>query len=264
MKQSYVCAAILLACLATGFWLEFSNIYWDGVQPASCMPDQCFCEELRLNGIRQRSNTWSNLGFIFIGSLILSRALSSQTSKRALPQNTLNSNPILTAAYGLTMVYIGISSGYFHASLTYAGQWLDNMSMYMLMVFIILYNLARSKAMPLKLFGPAYIGAVGAMGVILSLMDPARRIIFAALLALATIMEVKFYLEHRAQAWGRCLAAAVFAIISAYACWWLDIKKIACAPKTWLQGHALWHILGAASAGFLFLYYKSETPPAPR
>jgi hypothetical protein len=37
----------------------------------------------------------------------------------------------------------------------------------------------------------------------------------------------------------------------------LDLNHIVCDPDGLLQGHAVWHILTAASAGLLYLYYRS-------
>ena len=51
-------------------------------------------------------------------------------------------------------------------------------------------------------------------------------------------------------------ALAIFA--AAFASWILDITKTACAPDSIVQGHAIWHLLGAASAYCLYLYFKSE------
>ena len=44
---------------------------WYSLQPATCMPDHCFCEEVKNGLIRQPVNTWSNLAFIFTGILTM-------------------------------------------------------------------------------------------------------------------------------------------------------------------------------------------------
>jgi hypothetical protein len=55
------------------------------------------------------------------------------------------------------------------------------------------------------------------------------------------------------------IQVAALTLIAAFVLWVLDLTKILCAPNSWLQGHALWHVLGALAAGFLYLYYRSET-----
>ena len=42
----------------------------------------------------------------------------------------------------------------------------------------------------------------------------------------------------------------------AFVIWILDFTRTVCAPASWLQGHAVWHILGAAAAWYLFRYYS--------
>jgi dihydroceramidase len=54
-------------------------------------------------------------------------------------------------------------------------------------------------------------------------------------------------------------ALAIFA--AAFVIWIVDITKAACLPNSILQGHAIWHLLGAASAYCLYLYFRSESVP---
>lgn len=56
---------------------------------------------------------------------------------------------------------------------------------------------------------------------------------------------------------GRYLAAAVLVLTAGFAAWTLDITRLVCAPASVLQGHALWHVAGAAAALLLFRYYAS-------
>lgn len=49
---------------------------------------------------------------------------------------------------------------------------------------------------------------------------------------------------------------AVFA--AAFLSWWLDQSLLLCWPTWPLQGHAIWHLLGAAASGLLIVYYARE------
>ena len=51
---------------------------------------------------------------------------------------------------------------------------------------------------------------------------------------------------------------ALTLIVVAFGIWILDITKVLCDPASPIQGHAVWHVLGAAATWFLFLYYRSE------
>ena len=48
----------------------------------------------------------------------------------------------------------------------------------------------------------------------------------------------------------------------AFLIWVVDRQRIACAPQSFVQGHAIWHILGALAAAALFKSYEKETRAA--
>jgi hypothetical protein len=51
-------------------------------------------------------------------------------------------------------------------------------------------------------------------------------------------------------------------MVLAFVIWILDRERVLCAPESLLQGHAVWHILGAIAAVCLFRSYE-EAAPAP-
>jgi hypothetical protein len=55
--------------------------------------------------------------------------------------------------------------------------------------------------------------------------------------------------------------AALLIYLLAQFIWTLDLNHIVCDPNGILQGHAIWHVLTALSAGLLYLYYRSENDP---
>jgi hypothetical protein len=38
----------------------------------------------------------------------------------------------------------------------------------------------------------------------------------------------------------------------------LDVARKFGTPESWIQGHALWHLLTALALGSMYLYYRSE------
>ena len=54
------------------------------------------------------------------------------------------------------------------------------------------------------------------------------------------------------------LVAAIASLVMACSAWILDVSRVVCAPDSWLQGHAMWHVLMAAVIGWMYLYYRSE------
>jgi len=52
--------------------------------------------------------------------------------------------------------------------------------------------------------------------------------------------------------------AAFASLAVGFGIWILDFMREWCASESALQGHAVWHVLSAASAALVYLYYRSE------
>ena len=135
--------------------------------------------------------------------------------------------------------------------------------MNLLATFIIAYALARTTGADrgaIMLYGILNLLLVLAVAALPGL----RRSIFAVLLGIGLLLEMRYVRTGNIPidlAWLK-LALAVMAL--AYAIWILDLNRVACAPGSWIQGHAIWHGLGAVSALLLYRYYRSENLPANR
>jgi hypothetical protein len=175
------------------------------------------------------------------------------TSRRAYP-----------LLYGLTLILLGLGSAFYHASLTFAGQFADLKGMYLLACFILLYNVSRLTALNAKTFVLAYLALNLVLAYVLLEFPALRRYIFGAIVIAALLPEYRVRKQKKPQINGFFLQAAWWTLIVAFIIWTLDIAKILCNPNSWLQGHALWHILGAFAAGLLYLYYRSENAVIPQ
>lgn len=85
-----------------------------------------------------------------------------------------------------------------------------------------------------------------------------RRWLFAVLLLLAILVETIFARPLRPGARFRYYVTGLLAMAAAFGLWILDQNGVLCAPRSLLQGHAVWHVLGAASLWLTFCYYRSE------
>lgn len=246
---------LIVICLAI-YWSQ-QDYAWTGWRPASCMPASCFCEAIQPGAIAQPANTWSGLSFTLVGLFVLGLCRQDQVAdtKRRCP-NLMTRQRSYAVIYGLTLILIGLGTAFYHASLTLAGQFADLMGMYLFATFILLYNLARARPIRKRVFVAAYVISNLVLAGVLLEAPFLRRWIFGGLILAALWLEWRRSTPVHADA--RLLYAALLSLLAGFAAWLVDYTKILCAPTSWLQGHALWHVLGAASGVWLFFYYRSE------
>ncbi len=248
----------LIALASLGFSL--TDVSWAGWRPATCMPDDCFCEAIRPGPIAQPVNAWSNLAFVLVGLLILSARPAAGAQMRA---SLMLSQPAYRIVFGASTVVIGLGSLFYHASLSFAGQWFDVMGMYLLATFMALYGLARIRPLRGPRFALLYVAVNGVLGALLIAVPEVRRQIFAGLILAVIALEGWIALRHRPLMRYGYFGAALVSFAVAYAIWLLDTARALCAPDSLLQGHALWHLLGALAASLIYAYYRSEQTAAP-
>jgi len=235
--------------------IEYS---WTGWRPASCMPDHCFCEAIRPGPVAQPANTWSSFGFALVGMLVMRQ---SAEDVRLLKRNLLTSQRAYPLLFGAALIITGLGSAFYHASLTFVGQFFDVMGMYLIASFIMVHNISRLKALNGKNFVIAYVFINAPLAFLLIKYPALRRYIFGAIIFATLFPEYRLRKTRMLLINNFFLNAAWGTLILAFIIWTLDINKIFCNPNSWLQGHALWHLLGAAAGGFLYLYYRSENVP---
>lgn len=218
---------------------------WSGWQPATCMPGRCFCEAIGDGWIRQPANATSSLAFVVVAIIISIHAIRHNRTAYA-------------AIYVFALLFIGSGSAFYHASLTFVGQFADVFGMYLLGSFILLYPLARRWNLPGLSMAIFYVELNGGLVYVLLYYPGARRYLFAALIIPALVLEMKQRIPsvQRNVKWLR-LSAALMTI--GFAIWSLDITHIVCAPASVWQGHAAWHILGALAALALYAYYSNAS-----
>ena len=251
-------------------------------RPATCMPDACFCEAIGSGFIRQPIDTWSNLAFVLVGLLILEDVLRPSSAR----SNLLAQRRVYGIIYAVAALLIGLGSWFYHASLTFVGQWFDVMGMYLLGTFMVLYTIARLRPLSGRAFTLSYVLFNVALGFSLIVVPELRRYLFGILLVVTIVLEVVIRYRSRGlpvsgatrrRAAGRSrkrsdytdrlkpqlqnsyFIAALLIYVLAQIIWTLDLNHIVCDPVSVLQGHAVWHVLTALSAGLLYLYYRSET-----
>lgn len=259
---------IVIAAVAAAVGMIASVSSWVGWQGATCAPDHCFCEEIRPEGVAQPSNAWSSLGFVLVGLVVLSLPRRwNGWERRARPQGqgagTTRLEGPYAATYGLALVVLGTGSMFYHASLTFLGQTVDLAGMYLLVSFLILYRLAgRGVIGPWRFVG-LYAGVNLALLALVVELPGLRRYVFVAMLGVALIIDRGALWAWEGNSGNRpLLRGALVTLVIGAAAWVLDERRILCSPPSALQGHALWHLLGATAAALAYFDSRSEGTPA--
>jgi len=204
-----------------------------------------FCEASLCGWIRQPANTWSNLGFLIAGGLILFRA--RREDARHL------------RGLGYIAIATGIGSAFFHASETLFGRFLDWAGMYLGASYMLSVNLRRwllwSRRRIQVVFWASFL-------LLMALMVPPAHRHPSVYYILETsfccvILEVLLFVKHRRTTSYPWLIGYWLTFLLAYGLWQLDVRRILCDPDNhWISGHAAWHLLDALALYFLFRFYQ--------
>lgn len=222
-----------------------------------------FCESARDQLVRQPANTLSNTGFVLAGLLIAWQV------GRQPPGGVLTR--ARGTAYAVLVVLLGPGSAAMHASQTAIGGHLDTTSMYLIASFAASYALSRY----LGLGGAAFGALFGALLLACELIDiagwsmpvvmSAGNLVFAFLLLVALALEAALSRRPGMAMEPRWGLAGLGAMLVAFVIW-NGAKQGTpfCHPGSLLQGHAVWHLLGAVAAYCLYRLYASERDSSRR
>jgi hypothetical protein len=241
---------LIVAAAALLIILRGQPSVWNSMQPATCLPDRCFCEVAHDQLVRQPANALSGLSFVGIGLFALIRRRRKHVhtlvdSNRPDPTEYL----LATAA-----VILGIGTVFYHASLTFVGQTLDLFGMYLLVTMVALAIAARAGLLSVRMLTVLGVGINAFLLLVLIVAPEYRRIVFAALVTIVVALESS--VGRRAERRDRRMFwAALAAVAGGFAMWVLDYTRVACSPMSWVQGHAVWHLCGAAAVWLTLRYY---------
>jgi len=233
---------------------------WELWAPATCRPHHCFCEAIGSGSVAQPANAWSSLAFILAGLWIAHT--SSETRTKTQARNRMVAEPAYRRLYGYALVAVGAGSYFYHASLSFAGQVCDMSGMYLLITFALLYGVARVTRIRTGAAMVTYIVWNAALLGFQMAFPDLRRYVFALLVLGVLGFEARYRRDSGARIERRWLSRGAGLLGLAFLIWVLDITKVVCSPESAMQGHALWHVLGALAAWCLYRYYESETAAA--
>lgn len=268
-----------LAAVMIAFGLAAGNRFGSRTADDSCFTadDGCYCENIsrpnpnaravvmpqaRRALIRQPLNTWSNLGFIGFGLAMLWVIGWERAGTPSRLANRMTQTAFYPAAFGFMTIFMGPGSMFFHGSLKRWGGWLDSVSMYLFMSFILVYNLTRFWNWPRPAWGVAYAGLNLLFAWMAWIFREESTNLFAALGGLALISQVMVARTDRigtATSGHWWFFAGVVSFLLAFTIWRLSWTGAPlCAPRGF-QGHAVWHVLTAFTVFCVYKYFRAES-----
>ena len=241
---------------------------WQGWRESPELRRPVYAERVRADDVfRTPANTWSNLAYVLVGLYALALGWHDQREKCPVGSGYVRHTPAMSFLFGAACCFLGAGSGLFHASLTRWGQQLDVAAMYAPLVVFIAMSLGRW--CPRVLLGrggretPTWPFLAGLVVFACFLLyrykwSMSSRVVLPVLIVTVGSFAVLDQFRTGRRFALRWLAWAGLALALAVVCRQLDVARRFSGPDSWLQGHALWHLLTSGSLGSMFLYHRSE------
>lgn len=256
---------LILFCLYQDMDIWF---LWMGHSPK---PTGAFAEAVHPGIFRTPANTWSNLAFVLVGIYIVAFAWWDAHRKTTKNDSYAVRQPALMCLYGVSCIVLGFGSGAMHASLMSWGHKFDVLGMFFTFLALIALQwarwvpsipLTRGKFPSWPLFGMAVI----ALSILLLFTRKGlggSTTVLAILFWLAILGVSVDAVARRTSQQYRWLLLAFGTLAVAGYLQRHDVARRFTPSDSWLQGHAIWHLLCAVFYGSMANFYRSEVPRHP-
>ncbi len=218
-----------------------------------------FCETTHLNSfIRQPANTYTNLGYLLIGALMIGFGFRDMKNREG---NLIRRFPIYSFLYGAMLVYTFIGSSLFHASLALLPEWVDLSAVYAVTAVPIVYNLHRIG----EAWGQSYSIwpffllwlCWSCLATIFTWEMKAHIVMPGMILFMLATLGVAEYKQGNSLPW-KWILGMVFATGLGVLFFVADIRRVGCLPDGVLHPHGLWHLAAAAGSGCYYGYMRGK------
>jgi hypothetical protein len=217
---------------------------WSGWRPANLT----FCEEDRCAWVTQPANTWSNVGFLIVGLVIL------RTARDAAWRGAWWFAPIA--------IVNAFTSSMLHGTGTFMGQAVDLIGMFLESALFVTLNVRRvHPQMSKSTLIAIYVAILSVSSTILLRFEASGVTLFTLHVVVFAAIEVYLLFRDRGTDY-RPLAWVVGLFVVSYGLWWLDTLRIVCDPHNHIFTlHSVWHLLGAVSFYFWFRFFAQFDRP---
>ena len=241
----------------------------------------CYCEAFNLEdvvngapGVRQPTNTWSNL-YAVVSSLVVAwLVFRDRTHFGSDSTNPIKSHIWIPLAYIFVLQFLGLGSMWLHGALKEWGGFTDDFSMYLYVLFLVFYTGYR--------LGVAYnlgwsvwlwtgylpvVIVVSIVGESLSMHNPkssVSEVIICVLGPLYGALELGYGLKTHWREWSLQSVLLWWGALASFGLAFLfwNLSKTGgawCWPNSWFQLHGLgWHLLAGVMAFLIYLFWRAE------
>lgn len=219
-----------------------------------------FCEPPQVSAlIRQPVDTFTNLGFLFVGAVLVGYGLHDR--KHPQPDRFVTGFPVWSILLGVICLFTFLCSSFFHASLTRFGEYIDLVAVYGGAILPLCFNLQRIVAF----FSKKGRNVLPFLLLLLVLWLGSNALIFRArssfvvlgLVSCTAITSAYIQSRLRTRAGLIWLLLSVTTAILATSFFFFDINRILCMPESLFQPHGVWHLMAAASTGTFYGYMRN-------
>lgn len=257
--------AFFITGLMLGIWgaLDFflDDEFWKGMKVSQSAIQVEYCEYNHPDRFfHQPINTYSNLAYFFLGLIVFQWGLKDLKTKPNSLENSISRFPVISLLAGICLMYLGIGSAFFHASLTYAGQRVDMNGTYGITLVLIAVGLLNVflKGKPRKqveFFVTIFlILLILAFYFIAPMVSSA--VLLPAMFLILLVLVLINYFQYRKQKYLILGVMGFVLLFFAIKIRTLDVQKINCDPYSIWQGHALWHLLTASSSFMTYSFFR--------
>ena len=244
--------------------------------PDSCVyGGNCYCERFTVHlvetgarGIRQPINTLSNLYALITAAIVAWRLRRDRQDGAS--GNVMKSNSLIGDAYVFAVLFLGLGSMWFHASMSKSVAWMDGFSMYVYAGFLVYYTVDRilvkvgsaelTRTLVFWICWPAtailltIIGAAGVQSLYLILLLVLAYIILELFVGWLGSLDRGDWLARLYWLLG-LLAMAIATVF-----WGLSATGgPICNPDSAFQAHGMiWHPFAGIMAVLLYFYWRRE------
>lgn len=211
-------------------WYECSEQYG--------APNIMWCEETICSWISTPANTWSNLAFILMGVWVLM---------------SWKNSPAKIKVFGGLLIFMGLCSGIYHASLIYPYQILDFVGIFVFLFYGLCLNLEQLGKIQNTLAWTLLLTVLSLIPIHLMYL---YHLPFQHLVPLFALGFV--YSEYKSKkANYLALKISTLLLLIAVIVRSFDRSALFCDPHNhWVQGHALWHILASFGLYYFAKHFK--------